>query len=124
MQHRELMMTYWRILLLLLCISFLPSIPAAEESEWQYRANREEWDNDQEAFIRDMLMRWRDEYCGLTQEEMHMKTTTILLGLCSPGQRYTIETLDDGTILFANVEQVLCCSITPRGTPTPSATPQ
>ncbi|MCX6357117.1 MAG: hypothetical protein NT045_04445 [Candidatus Aureabacteria bacterium] len=69
------------------------------------------WKGNEKQFVQDMLVRWRDDYATLSIGEIRMMVQEILGGLQPPGDRYSIETVSKGTIVFERDKSALCCTI-------------
>ncbi|MDD5556024.1 MAG: hypothetical protein PHN82_02115 [bacterium] len=110
------------LLLLLLAVGLhaAPADPPGGEGAERYLSAEEPWRGSQERFVRDMLLKWRDDYAGLSLGEIRVKAHEVLLGLEPPSERYAIETMKKGGILFERVDGGLRCTITRPKPPVPA----
>lgn len=89
--------------------------PAASRAETDAKAcfssNDQPWAGDGERFVREMLLKWRPDYAGLSVGELRIYIRDVLLGLEPPGERYAIETGKKGSILFEKKNDDIRCTI-------------
>jgi hypothetical protein len=99
---------------------------AAASAKEIYHCADEPWKGNDELFVNDMLLRWRDDYQRLSIGEIRVKVHEILLGLEPPAEQYTIETHTRGKIIFTKAEGGITCTIVrlePRPQESPSPHP-
>lgn len=85
--------------------------PAAALEKQVYSCNAEPWKGDSERFVREMLLKWREDYSRLSVGELRIYIRDVLLGLEPPGERYQIQTSKKGSILFERKDGDIRCSI-------------
>lgn len=89
------------------------TIPPADEDEDEetFKCSDAPWSGNEERFVRDMLLRWRDDYARLSIGEIRVKAHEVLLGLEPPAERYAIETTKKGNIKFEREDGTIECTI-------------
>lgn len=94
----------------LLCAAGGP-VPAAAHEKQHYACSAEPWKGDEERFVREMLLKWREDYRSLSTGELRIYIRDVMLGLEPPGERYQIQTSKKGSILFEREDGDIRCTI-------------
>jgi len=89
----------------------LPPRAADAGEKTHYSCKDEPWVGDDERFVREMLLKWREDYGRLSTGELRIYIRDVLLGLEPPGERYAIETGKKGAIRFEKKDGVIRCTI-------------
>ena len=76
-----------------------------------YSCNAEPWAGNEERFVSEMLLKWREDYRKLSVGELRIYIRDVMLGLQPPGERYGIETGKRGSILFERKDGDIRCTI-------------
>jgi len=89
----------------------LPPRAADASEKTHYTCKSEPWAGDEERFVREMLLKWREDYGRLSTGEFRIYIRDVMLGLQPPGERYAIETGKRGSILFERKDDDIRCTI-------------